>query len=527
MPARVVIGKFTLESLTTGMYSDPRSVYREYIQNATDSIDEAVIAGQIEKRDGRIDLQLDKTERTISIRDNGLGINPRSAWSVLTDIGNSRKRHDTSRGFRGIGRLGGVSYCERLVFETSTTGSRDKATIAWDCSRLRELVQPGRGDSYNLEDVIREVVTETIEPWPEDESFFQVTMEGITLDSLLDEDDVKSYLAQVAPVPFNSTRFVYGPDIRERLVALGHELEEYNIYVNDDFNPLYKPYKTWFRVNGKRDEVRGVEFVEARDSEGHVVLLFWYARTGWMGQVDDEDKETRGLRLRKRNIQIGDETTLDGVFGALSKSAVRFNKWCIGEVYVFNNVVPNARRDNFEENAEYVRFRYALDPCIKTVYRIPSRMSTERSNVKAMADARKLIDEVKNEVKKGISSETQKQQVYQKLDRSRKKLSKLANTTPTRRPGKSEPGVTYEQAPDKREFVSEAKKAIKELHELENQVINSQRKTERIPTSYPKEVRKAIQIVFDVIDRKCTCANSNTLTEAIIDALIAQKGHKK
>lgn len=30
----VQVGKYTLESLTTGMYSDPKIVYREYIQNS-------------------------------------------------------------------------------------------------------------------------------------------------------------------------------------------------------------------------------------------------------------------------------------------------------------------------------------------------------------------------------------------------------------------------------------------------------------------------------------------------------------
>ena len=35
----IVVGKNVLESLTTGMYSDNRIVYREYIKNASDSID--------------------------------------------------------------------------------------------------------------------------------------------------------------------------------------------------------------------------------------------------------------------------------------------------------------------------------------------------------------------------------------------------------------------------------------------------------------------------------------------------------
>lgn len=32
------IGKFTLETLTSGMYERPKDLYREYIQNAVDSI---------------------------------------------------------------------------------------------------------------------------------------------------------------------------------------------------------------------------------------------------------------------------------------------------------------------------------------------------------------------------------------------------------------------------------------------------------------------------------------------------------
>jgi len=36
------IGKNVIEVLTTGMYEDPRIIFREYVQNAADSIDKAV-----------------------------------------------------------------------------------------------------------------------------------------------------------------------------------------------------------------------------------------------------------------------------------------------------------------------------------------------------------------------------------------------------------------------------------------------------------------------------------------------------
>lgn len=39
------IGKNILENLTTGMYSDSKVAYREYVQNACDQIDKAIDSG--------------------------------------------------------------------------------------------------------------------------------------------------------------------------------------------------------------------------------------------------------------------------------------------------------------------------------------------------------------------------------------------------------------------------------------------------------------------------------------------------
>ena len=70
----ISIGKFTLESLTTGMYSEPESCYREYIQNAVDSIDMAIESGLLQLEDSRIEIIVDEDHQVISIKDNGTGI---------------------------------------------------------------------------------------------------------------------------------------------------------------------------------------------------------------------------------------------------------------------------------------------------------------------------------------------------------------------------------------------------------------------------------------------------------------------
>src|SRR5665647_484652 len=155
----IEIGKFTLESLTTGMYSEPESCYREYIQNAVDSLDTALAEGLTQAEHFRIEIIVDGTKQEISIRDNGTGIKKDLVRKMLLDIGNSTKLHTTNRGFRGIGRLGGLSYCKKLSFCTTALGENEKTLITFDCEKLKALLVPGQSTEYNLQSVI-EAVTE-------------------------------------------------------------------------------------------------------------------------------------------------------------------------------------------------------------------------------------------------------------------------------------------------------------------------------------------------------------------------------
>jgi hypothetical protein len=100
------VGHDLLELLTQAMYVDPLTVYREYIQNAADAIDEAHRNGILSADEtGRVDVYIDLTDRAVRIRDNGASI-PRGLFiQRLLAIGLSSKRGKGLRGFRGIGRL--------------------------------------------------------------------------------------------------------------------------------------------------------------------------------------------------------------------------------------------------------------------------------------------------------------------------------------------------------------------------------------------------------------------------------------
>lgn len=158
MPDNVIqVGKYTLESLTTGMYSDPKIIYREYIQNSVDSLENAIAQNMIEPQSMRIDIIVDDENSVISIRDNGTGIPCGKAVSTLMNIGSSQKRHSNNRGFRGIGRLGGMSYCDLLIFSTSAENEDKKTIVEFDCKKLRHLLVPGANENMDLAMVLGDV----------------------------------------------------------------------------------------------------------------------------------------------------------------------------------------------------------------------------------------------------------------------------------------------------------------------------------------------------------------------------------
>ena len=269
MEAEVQVGKYTLESLTTGMYSDPMIVYREYIQNSVDSLENAVQQGIIDHSSMRIDIIVSEENSRISIRDNGTGISSSEARATLMNVGNSKKRNANNRGFRGIGRLGGMSYCDTLIFYTSFEGENCKSVISFDCKKLKKLLVPGQYEDLSLSDVLGEITTIEVLPEKKEKHYFVVEMENVSGSTdLLNIDAAKSYISQVAPLPYKTRQFIYISQLKEFLKGNGYDIEEFPIFVGEeetDLEPVYKPNKSRFRSDRNKktvDEIFSMEYFD-------------------------------------------------------------------------------------------------------------------------------------------------------------------------------------------------------------------------------------------------------------------------
>lgn len=349
----VVVGKDVLELLSTAMYIDPLTIYREYVQNAADAIDAARTSGL---EASRIDITLDAAARTIAIRDDAAGIPAGEFRRVLTSVGASGKRGTAARGFRGVGRLSGLAYARSLTFQSRAVGEAHVSTMTWNCQALRTVLRDPV-DTRDLASIIEAITTTTITEEAGD-PFFEVRLEGVARqgdDRIMSPGAVGDYLAEVAPVPLNAG-FSHAALISETLagaVVLG----DLTVTINGG-EQLTRPFRDELPVEGGRPlRLREVEFVEVPSVDGGVGAVGWIAHHDYEGAIHPMT-HVRGLRVRAGDVQIGEAGVLADIF-----PETRFDAWTVGEIHLLDpRIVPNGRRDDFERNVHLANLKNHLAP---------------------------------------------------------------------------------------------------------------------------------------------------------------------
>ena len=222
----MAVGKNFLENLTVAMYENSFTVYREFIQNSADSIDKAIATGLLDKDDAYIEIHIEYNKRRIKVYDNACGISMRDFKKKMLDVADSDKDKETEKGFRGIGRLAGLGYCDKLIFHTSAKGENKESKIIWDGIKLRKIV-----DDPNLhpssEELIDDITEVSYSSAEENDHFFEVIMEDVSFESddLLDEAQVIHYLQSVAPVPY-ANYFIFSSKIHDFAIENGFKIDE-------------------------------------------------------------------------------------------------------------------------------------------------------------------------------------------------------------------------------------------------------------------------------------------------------------
>lgn len=387
-----IFGANILENLTTGMYKDSKVSYREYIQNACDQIDKAVSLGILSSiESGKIEIWLSEDDRTISIEDNATGIKRSEFESTLANIADSKKQIGEDKGFRGIGRLCGLAYCRELVFTSTAKGENVISEMRCNAKKMRDLLNRNiNGEKFTASQVLHEIYDFKYTPMEgiENDHWFKVELIGVNDENtdLLDFSQVKNYLSFTAPVPYKNT-FIYQSEIYKHAKELGYKLDEYNIKLNGE--DVFKNYQTDFKTSKGDDSVFGVEFKDFRDENGNLIMWLWFGLSKFKAIISKEC-EMRGLRLRKENIQIGNEDALQKLF-----KEDRGQHYFIGEVFaVSKDLIPNSQRDYFNENSMRAWFEKEIRRYFKdALYKVYYGGSKANSSFRAIDDYEKKVSE--------------------------------------------------------------------------------------------------------------------------------------
>ena len=369
-----VIGIDLLKMLMLQLYSNPRCIFREYIQNALDSINEAVKIGILPRvKDGRVSISITKND--IYIEDNGTGIRRDKAVKILTDIANSVKNGIDTAGQFGVGRLSGGGYCEVLEFETTYQGEDVSTIVSLDTRILRQLIDKKQTDISAEEAMTKICTTQEKSALKEDHRFI-VRLKNVinSREILLDIDEIKNYITEYAPidysVPFNS---LINSCEQTDFVKRHKSIDKIRVSLND-FSDIEKGYG--LKIAGTGDQIEKIRYFELTQHPKYGPLGWgWYAVTEFSVQINEEKDSCAGIRLRKHNISL-DKNILNTCF-----KESRGNKYFYGEIFITNdNIVPDSGRQGLaageEADALIKEIKRYFAETLRPVYYKANKMKT-------------------------------------------------------------------------------------------------------------------------------------------------------
>ena len=532
MPDNVIIGVNILETLTTGMYRDAKVIYREYIQNACDQVDEAVCSGLLAQGEERIEIWIDND--CVSIEDNATGIPADIFKETLYNIGESPKDARISRGFRGIGHWCGFAHCNTLVFTAKAVGEQIESIMTCDALKQRSMMREHRKKiaTYSIDDVLSSTTVFTTRKVNDSNAhYFKVELIGITdaAEELCNLQIIKEYLSFIIPVDY-ATEFRFRKQIHQHAIDLGQPISEYTVTINGE--DVRKQYKPTFSTHGKgNDVITDVKFKDFFDDDGNLVAWLWFGVSSFKAQMVPANK-MRGIRLRSQNIQIGDESTLQKLF---NESNGRGLFYYIGEVFADSEgLLPDSQRDYFELGDARTQFEQLLfaffNDELKSIYYAGSKVNSAFGKIDR-------AEQIETEVLEAVASgKTVSEEQRASLERARREaesatseLAKIRKKTAEQL--QNDEGNTVEEVVSKIIKANDERRAkrlypsaepVKQARQLSNKDKNPKMTSIVAPNPPVKSVGVLVSLekIYDIIRRLTDPSTANAIIAKIEEELV-------
>jgi len=410
------IGVMLLESITSGLYKNPKNSIREYIQNEYDA--------------GATEIRIQIEEDTISITGNSDGMSEKD-MALATDIGRSMKEARTNVGFRGIGIWSGIAVCEEIAIFTKKKGEKNGRVLVIDAKGiLQDMKDPTKSLVSCLS--TRVFLSKPKAHEKEDNKGTHVELRRIYphLRSSLNQQEIKEFIQQIIPVPISPT-FKYAKLIEKKLKDKVPSYKTVTIKLNQ---------KEIFRPPFESDDLSEPEFFKIGKDE--TLAYVWYSTSGGI-----LPENTRYIVFKMSGFTVGDETRMTLIDNIKINDLVAL-RWTTGEVHICGGEIrPTSERNDFEASVDYDNLKDDLSDLIneKVLKEVRRRSYTQSAKnrldqidallkeqpvdqqeiVSALALAERLLMLAEGDVKRGHLSKSPNSTAQRKIKKLRNKKEEL------------------------------------------------------------------------------------------------------
>jgi molecular chaperone HtpG len=350
-----------LHLVTHSLYSHKEIFLRELISNASDACDklrfEALAKPELSSADAelRIEIEFDKDARTLTVRDNGIGMSRAEVIENIGTIARSGTRRfleslsgDARKDTQLIGQFGVGFYSAFIVAEsvTLTTRRADAApdqAVRWESSgtgeySLAEVTEAHRGTTVTLK--LKPDESEFLEPY---------RLRGL----------ITRYSDHVAfPIRMASEKPGEAPETVNHASALWARPK--SELADADYQGFYK------HVSHDFDDALAWTHNRVEGSQSYTVLLYLPAKAPWDALFSGRD-ERKGLKLYVRRVFIMDAAE------QLLPAYLRFVRGVVDS----DDLPLNVSRELLQENRLVAQIRAA---CVKRTLDLLEKLAGEEDD---------------------------------------------------------------------------------------------------------------------------------------------------
>jgi molecular chaperone HtpG len=187
---------------------------------------------------------------------------------------------------------------------------------------------------------------------------------------------------------------------------------------------LYRPHRNRIQLGEREsDPVTDLELCELTSVDGNVAAIAWVLHHGYSGAIPSS-ASIKGLRLRTGNMQVGEHALLEELF-----PESRFNSWAVGEIHVVDSkVLPNGRRDHFEQSVHFDNLLNQIGPLAREISRRCRQSSIGRKWIREFELHKGTALETARIIKRGGISRAARVSHADSVAKSLKAMRKVVNT---------------------------------------------------------------------------------------------------